>query len=60
MAAEVISIRATDRELEFLDRIIEYLQAHSLPGQQINRSDALRYAIEIAAIGIMNEVVPGG
>ena len=51
----MISFRPTPKDEHALETIQEYLTMHYPPGVKINRSDAIRYAIQMAEIDIRKE-----
>jgi Arc/MetJ-type ribon-helix-helix transcriptional regulator len=51
---KMISFRPDEDTEKALQEIIYYLQTQTL-GKYVNRSDAIRYAVELTAIGIRQE-----
>ena len=54
MTRKMISFQYDDKTEKALQEIVYYLQTQTL-GEYVNRSDAIRYAINIAAINIEQE-----
>jgi hypothetical protein len=54
MNEHMISFRYDDKTEQALQEIVYYLQTQTV-GVMVNRSDAVRYAIESAAINIKQE-----
>ena len=54
MTEKMISLRIDDSTDQALQEIVYYLQTQTL-GVMVNRSDAIRYAIESAALNIRQE-----
>ena len=54
MTEKMISFRHDDKTERALQEIVYYLQTQTL-GVMVNRSDAIRYAIESAALNIRQE-----
>ena len=54
MNEKMISFRPDEKTEQALQEIVYYLQTQRL-GVMVNRSDAIRYAIETAAINIEQE-----
>ena len=51
----MISFRPTPSDEHAIEVIQEYLQCKYPPGITINRTDAIRYALQMAEIGITQE-----
>jgi Arc/MetJ-type ribon-helix-helix transcriptional regulator len=49
-----LSVVYSDKTEQALQEIVYYLQTQTL-GEMVNRSDAIRYAVELAAINIRQE-----